>query len=153
MSSLQFEKSSRSQCLNSNPLKLLLTLAQIEFPFEILMLIGYALIKLSIIYFLRRLFVVGKTGHFNIITLSMVTIVVLWLITFLGLFIFGCKSHVDYHWGNLAQISSSCYHPFRQELGMAFSDLILDILIFILPFPMVGDVWFADQKMSADLSL
>ncbi len=102
-----------------------------------MMLIAYGLVKLSITYFLRRLFVVGKSGTFNLVTNAVVILITLWLIAFLGLFIFHCGSNVKNSWGSLATISTTCKYSFTAELGMASSDLILDVLIFVLPFPMV----------------
>ena len=114
-----------------------LTYGQIEFSFQIMMLIAYALVKLSIIYFLRRLFVVGKSGTFNLVTIAMAIVITLWLIAFLGLFIFHCGSVVKNGWGSLATISTTCKYSFTAELGMASSDLILDLSVLALPFPMV----------------
>ena len=112
-------------------------MVKIEYAFQLLMIVCYALIKLSIVYFLRRLFVVGNRGWFNVITYALIVITTLWLVAFLGLFIFGCGSHIDDNWGNSASSSANCMDGFPPELAMASSDLILDILTFILPFPMV----------------
>lgn len=95
------------------------------------MLIAYALTKLSIIYFLRRLFVVGKTGPFHWITNSLVVVVLLWLISILVFFVI---SHTT---DSTNTASMSVLHFMRGEVGMAASDSALDIVIFILPFPMV----------------
>ena len=102
-----------------------------------MMLIAYALIKLSITYCLRRLFVFGKSGTLHLITNAVIIVITLWLIAFLGLFIFHCGSDVRSAWGSLATISTTCSYSFTAELGMASSDPILDVLIFALPFPMV----------------
>lgn len=103
-----------------------------------MMILSYGLVKLSIIYFYRRLFVVGKSGIFNIVTYTAVVVVGLWTIAFLGLFIFNCGTNVSAHWGSLLDIATSCKYPFTAEEGMAASDLILDVFVFFLPFPMVG---------------
>ena len=127
----------RSLCFRPLEDSEVLTQEQIEFSFQIMMLIAYALIKPSTTYFLRRLFVVGKIGTFHIVTNAVIIIITLWLIAFLGLFIFHCGSDVENAWGSLATISTTCKYSFTAELGMASSDLILDVIIFALPFPMV----------------
>ena len=102
------------------------------------MLLAYGLIKISIIYFCRRLFVVGKSGAFNLVTNVAVVVVLLWMIAFLGLFIFNCGSAVDAHWGSLIEVTKSCKFSFTAEEGMASSDLILDLFVFLLPFSVVS---------------
>ncbi|KAK3172901.1 hypothetical protein OEA41_006227 [Lepraria neglecta] len=110
---------------------------KIEFAFQLLMLIAYGLIKASILFFYRRLFVVGKSGAFNLITMSTVVVVFLWMIAFLGLFTFNCGSAVDAKWGSLLEVSKSCKFSFTAEEGMASSDFILDLFVFLLPFPVI----------------
>ena len=102
------------------------------------MLASYGLTKLSIIFFCRRLFVVGKAGLMNLVTIGAIVVVVLWSIILLGLFIFGCGSNFKAHWGSIAEVEKSCKMPFTLEEGMASSDLILDVFVFFLPFPMVS---------------
>ena len=100
------------------------------------MLVSYGLVKLSIILFYRRLFVVGKTGAFNFITVGVATVVGLWTIAFLCVFIFGYRFRFTAHWGTVLG-GRSYRFSFKMEEAMAASDLVLDIFVFFLPFPPV----------------
>ena len=99
-----------------------------------MMLTAYALTKLSIIYFLRRLFVVQKMGPFSWITKSLVVVVSLWHI---GLVIFFAITYSTNSRDDRQTASRTFLVSLNGEIGMAASDSLLDIVIFILPFPMV----------------
>lgn len=99
------------------------------------MLKAYALTKLSIIYFLRRLFVVQKKGPFDWITNALVVVVSLWLIALLVFFTVAYSTNSRDDRGTA---SRTFLVTLNGEIGMAASDSLLDIVIFILPFPMVG---------------
>lgn len=103
------------------------------------MICEYALVKLSILYFYRRLFVVDNTGGFHILTNVTIGVVILWFIAIELLFTFVCGRHVDALWGNLDQVEKFCHGElsFHAEEAMAVSDLVLDLVIFFFPFPIV----------------
>ena len=98
------------------------------------MLTAYALTKVSIIYFLRRLFVVQKTGPFSWITNSLVVAISLWHV---ALAIFFAVAYSTNSREDRKTASKTFLVTLNGEIGMAASDSLLDIVIFILPFPMV----------------
>jgi hypothetical protein len=104
------------------------------------MFFALALVKLSIMFFYRRLFVVDSRGCANIINIGIVALIIAWLIAIQFAFLFICKVHVDALWGSFAQVESDCSNLgyFPVELGMAYSDFFLDLIVFLFPFPAVG---------------
>jgi hypothetical protein len=110
---------------------------QIEFAFQLLMIAAYGCIKLSIVYFYRRLFVAGPRTVFAIVTNVTVGVIILWTIAMFLVFLFDCGANIWANWTSLAAAEAYCSIGFTSEEAMAISDLILDFWVMLLPFPMV----------------
>ncbi|KAE8140096.1 hypothetical protein BDV38DRAFT_280562 [Aspergillus pseudotamarii] len=105
----------------------------------VLMIPANGLIKLSSLILYWRLFVVSQEKVFGITTWALIGICTLWTVGFFFAMIFGCGRHFR---GPLTQIGS-CNTNARLE-GLIISDLITDILVWVLPVPMV-DLEDADE--------
>ena len=103
----------------------------------VLMIPGNGLIKLSALFLYRRVFVVNKNSPFDIITKFMIAICSLWATGFFLGQIFGCGRKFDNPYGTLAEVSS-CNTNIRLD-ALMISDLATDILVWILPIPVVSD--------------
>jgi hypothetical protein len=101
------------------------------------MIIAYGFIKLSLVFFYRRLFVVLKWSAFDIISLAYIAIIIMWTLAFFFLFLFMCKTKIYLHWAPLSETEDQCGDPLAPELGLVISDLITDIMILTLPMPIV----------------
>lgn len=90
-------------------------------------------------YFYRRLFVVNSRSKTNIASYIIIGLIVAWFVAFEVLFTFSCGTHVDAIWGNSEQIGEYCHgqEAYRIEQSLSFSDLILDLIVFVFPFPAV----------------
>lgn len=104
------------------------------------MILAYGFIKLSVLYFYRRIFVAGM-GRFNIVSNVVIAIVVLWTVGFLLVQIFSCGSHFNYNWGPLVD-QLSCVAGLQYLEGLMISDFVTDLLVFFLPFGMVISATF-----------
>lgn len=101
------------------------------------MIIAYGFIKLSIIFFYRRLFLIIRWSAFDIISLAYIVIIIIWALTSLLLFLFVCGSKIYLQWGPLAEAQDQCGDFFAVELGLVISDLVTDVMILTLPMPIV----------------
>ena len=101
------------------------------------MMIAYGLIKLSIITFYRRLFVVNRGTIFDIMTKVGEVIVILWTMAFILMLIFSCRTDFWANWGSVLIQLQHCPITFTCAYGMAISDLILDIIVILMPLPRV----------------
>ena len=96
-----------------------------------------ACIKISAIFFYRRIFCVsGNKSGFSIVTLATVLIVFLWLVTFLFLTGFQCGSHFSALCNGTYLQCCKISFPFLY--GLLISDLLLDVWIFALPVSQVS---------------
>lgn len=95
--------------------------------------------KLSFIYFYRRIFVTGSSTRnlFGKATIAMAVLIVLWTISFVFAFFFSCGSDITAHW-NEKVLRAKCDKGLTAEMGLAVSDFLLDVMVFLLPIPMVG---------------
>ncbi|KAH8649695.1 hypothetical protein BGZ60DRAFT_534571 [Tricladium varicosporioides] len=126
-----------------------LLLEKLQFPFQIFLILAYGCIKASIVAFYRRLFVVTKRSPFDYITFLTQTVIGLWTITFLLLVIFPCGRHLWANWGSTADQFKFCPIGFTSEYGLAISDLIVDVFVFLLPIPLIWQLRLSIQKKIA----
>ena len=96
-------------------------------------------IKISIIAFYRRIFVINKNTVFDIVTKILTVVVFLWTVTFILIDIFACGGHVTANWDSLAEQSKYCDAiGYTSEEGFAVSDLIINVFVIISPLPLVS---------------
>ncbi|RAL03701.1 uncharacterized protein BO80DRAFT_349179 [Aspergillus ibericus CBS 121593] len=105
------------------------------------------LIKLSSLFLYRRIFAVGQERVFGMLSWILIGLCTLWTLAFFFATIFGCGRHFAYPWGPLGEIGS-CNTNARLE-AMMITDLITDVLVWILPVPMV---WRTQMKFGRKLA-
>ena len=114
---------------------------QLQFAFQILMVICYGFIKISIVCLYRRIFVTHKRKAFNVVTTAVNVVLFLWSLTFVLIIIFPCGRHMYANWGTPASQMAYCDAiGHTSEEGLAASDLILDVVLLVLPLPSVSTV-------------
>ena len=105
--------------------------------FFILTVVAYGCIKLSVLFFYRRLFVNGTSRTFDYITKIAIGIIAVWTLTFFFMQLLMCGPHIEKNWGPLIDFES-CLDGFQYDNGLFISDLITDILVICLPLPIVN---------------
>ena len=103
-------------------------------------MLAYDFIKLSIILLYRRIFVAHKRSAFDILSMILGAIILLWTLAFLLIDILACGTHVKASWGPLAEQLEYCPDGYTSEYGFAISDMLIDFLILIMPIPSVGPI-------------
>jgi len=122
---------------------------KLEFPFQIFMMIAYASIKISLLAFYRRIFVVSKNNAFDIIVKVSATVVFLWTLAFIFIIIFDCGTAIWANWGAVTAQLQFCAIGFTSEYGLAISDFLVDVFIFVLPLPVIWRLQLSMQKKIA----
>lgn len=97
---------------------------------------AYGCIKLSVLFFYRRLFVNGTSKSRDIVTKVAIGITAAWMITFFLLQLFMCGRHIEWNWGPFI-VLERCVDGFKYNNALFTSDLITDILVICLPIPYV----------------
>ena len=114
------------------------------------MVICYGFVKISIVYFYRRIFVSHKRTAFDITTTVVNVVLFLWSVCFVLMVIFDCGSQVFANWGKPADQASYCSAICHtMEEGLAGSDLILDVVLLVLPIPSVSTHVFRIARITS----
>ena len=101
--------------------------------------LGFGCIKLSFLFFYRRIFVTGASAITKIFTDVMIALVVLWALSLFIVEILVCGAHPEVLWAyqNAAERSSSCVNTSAVLLVFAVTDVLGDLLIIGLPLQCV----------------
>ena len=118
--------------------RLLTQVDQINYAFTVLVIFAFGLIKLSIIFLYRRLFVTRRGTYFDWITKISISVVLLWTISFFFGFIFGCGTHFSAEWGSFRDYHMYCGVVIDLMNPLVVSDLVSDVMILCLPLPVVS---------------
>ncbi|KAL3426737.1 hypothetical protein PVAG01_00246 [Phlyctema vagabunda] len=100
-------------------------------------------IKLSFLFFYRRIFE-GRT--YRIISWALIYIVIGWTIAFFFGFLFDCQLDFAANWSSLANISEVCGFGFKPTIVFTILDALLDFIILLLPIPYVMRLQMPLQK-------
>ncbi|KAL9593411.1 MAG: hypothetical protein Q9219_007567, partial [cf. Caloplaca sp. 3 TL-2023] len=96
--------------------------------------LNLGIVKASILFFYRRIFII-KT--FKIASMSMIVLVASWAVAFAAACAAQC-SPSNYFWNAFEKdYPDHCIEVQKMYQGLAYSDLILDVLVLTIPIPMV----------------
>ena len=101
------------------------------------MIASYGFCKLSIVFFYRRIFVVSKKDLFDLVTKITVGLTVAWTVAYLCAMGFNCGTKFWAHWGSYFELFTYCVGGHHIYESLLISDFILDVIILIIPLPMV----------------
>ena len=116
--------------------------SKLEWVFLRLMILEYGFIKLSVIFFYRRIFVTKRWSVFDIITKISTVIIVMWTTGFFLANVFGCGTRFAWGWGPL-QDEDNCVDGLVELEALMITDFITDLFVIFLPFPIVSCCNFA----------
>ncbi|KAL8832008.1 MAG: hypothetical protein Q9191_000537 [Dirinaria sp. TL-2023a] len=109
---------------------------KIEWIFFFISIFAYGFIKLSVLFFYRRLFADRSSNHFDIISKVAIVIVVAWTLAYGLAEILRCGGHVAAFWGPLIELAH-CKTAYKFINTLFITDLITDLLVVGLPIPIV----------------
>ncbi|MCJ1314646.1 hypothetical protein MMC25_008328 [Agyrium rufum] len=124
--------------------------AKHEYAFQSMQILAVGFTKLSFVYFYRRIFVTGRTSNtrYGVVTIVAIVMILAWMTSFFFAFIFDCGTQFSAHW-TVALLRTKCDKGLEAELGLAISDFLTDLIVLVLPIPMVTLVIIADEDSEA----
>ncbi|OCL09075.1 hypothetical protein AOQ84DRAFT_376166 [Glonium stellatum] len=128
----------RTTITDSND-KIIIT-ARLQYIFLVISVPTLGLIKMTFVFFYRRIFVVEKQNFSNlqnIVYTAMICTIFLWSGGFLFSFIFACKGHFTAWWASASSLITNCVNTLELLYAFAISDFITDSIIILLPLPMI----------------
>ncbi len=93
-------------------------------------------IKISCLLFFGRIFRTGSSKLFDIALWTMLSIVIVWGLSFVFGFMFICGTHFDWNWTSVDN-SLKCGNLTITNQSLSLSDVITDFLIMVFPLPLV----------------
>ena len=113
---------------------------QIEYALQLMQIVALGLVKLSFLFFYRRIFVTGvsKTSKwFSRVTWGLIILISVWTIGFFFALLFSCKGHWSAFWSSVVDLATQCVKTLNLEMALATTDFATDVIIMILPIPKV----------------
>lgn len=110
------------------------TRRQMKWVFNLLQIIILGTIKLSVMFFYRRIF---RGKAFNYYSKGMIALVSAWSTAFFFTVFFECGAHFNYLWSTLFNLLTHCTNDVMYLKAYAISDVITDGLILTTPIPLV----------------
>lgn len=108
---------------------------QLEFPFDLMQILALATIKLSILFFYRRIF---RGRAFDIASWILIGVVGAWAVTFFIAILAACGTSVAANFQTLGALKRECVDTFDILIALAVSDVVVDLAILIMPIPLVS---------------
>ncbi|MCJ1308350.1 hypothetical protein MMC25_002003 [Agyrium rufum] len=111
---------------------------QISYYFNFTGVFTFGLLKLSLLFFYRRVFRtrVGKTT-IDYATTALIVLVIVWTLAFGVGAIFYCGTRPAYAWSTVAVVAKKCSAKLQLLEAYAISDFIMDVIICFLPIPTI----------------
>lgn len=106
--------------------------------FQLVQLPALACVKLSFIFFYRRVFCTGVGNIFRTITTATNILITVWAIAFEFTFLFICKGHFSAWWTSIQSLDEHCHAELNLELAFSSTDFITDVIVILLPLPLVN---------------
>lgn len=110
-------------------------LLQLEFPFDLMQILTLAIIKLSILFFYRRIF---RGRAFDITSWVLIGVVAAWAVTFFIAILAACGTSIQANFQTLGALKGECVNTFDILIALAVSDVAVDLAILVMPVPLVS---------------
>ncbi|KAF2203997.1 hypothetical protein GQ43DRAFT_478558 [Delitschia confertaspora ATCC 74209] len=123
---------------------------QLEFAVQLLQLPAISCVKLSFLFFYKRVFCTPATTARIIIIWTTITLSAIWGIAFFFGFLFVCGTDFVAFWGIPLRFNAHCHRLLAENIWLSSSDFVLDVLVFIIPLPLI---WKLHMSMTRKLAL
>ncbi|KAF2659359.1 hypothetical protein K491DRAFT_192913 [Lophiostoma macrostomum CBS 122681] len=128
-------------------------LLQLEYAVLIAQIPAISCIKLSFLFFYKRVFATPHRGCVTYLIWAMIAICTLWGVSFFFSFVFICGTRFSAFWGPLIGFKMYCQGVLNCNFWLSISDFILDVLIFVFPMPLLWRLQMSLTRKLAVLSI
>lgn len=125
-------------CSVSSTRDLRLTTRKAFWPVEILQVPALGLVKSSFILLYRRIFTRKSAPRFNMVSLGVLALIISWTVAFFFALVFICGTDFSAYWTSTTVERARCVDTNILHNAFAISDPITDIIVILLPLPMVS---------------
>ncbi|MCJ1289797.1 hypothetical protein MMC34_001330 [Xylographa carneopallida] len=107
------------------------------------------LVKISILFFYRRIFCTGVRKRFSIITATFIGLTVAWALAFFFAVLFSCGTDVPAIWGSFEEFETHCDNTVLLDEIYSIVDFVLDLAVFVMPMPLIWRLQMSIQRRLA----
>lgn len=94
-------------------------------------------IKLSCMFFYKRIFGRGAPRLVSIMIHTMIALITIWGLGFFFGFLFACRTHFNYVFTDVEE-QLKCANLAMIQESLAVSDVVMDVIVFVFPIPLVS---------------
>ena len=98
-------------------------------------ILALATIKLSILFFYRRIF---RGRAFDIASWVLIGVVGAWAVTFVIAILAACGTSIAANFETLGALKEECVDTFDILIALAVSDVVVDLAVLFMPIPLVS---------------
>ena len=95
-------------------------------------------VKLSFLFFYRRIFCVTKKSATGMVTMTMIVLTAAWTISYFFAMFFACRTNFGAWWGSVVSLMTRCVKTFDLLYSLAITDFVFDAIIIMIPIPLVS---------------
>lgn len=121
---------------------------QVEWAFQMMQVLALGCVKLSFVFFYRRMFVHPFSSWFDKATMAMIAIIIIWMTAFFFALLFACKGNWSAWWGSVSDLATNCVQILELGLVLVTSDFATDVIIMALPMPMVCSIHLENDTVT-----
>lgn len=110
--------------------------SQLEYAFYAILIGALTFLKLSVLFFYRRIFKINRTFIVCFWILAVTTIC--WGVAFLIAWLARCGNHPANGWISLETLTTKCINSFDVLVTQAVFDVVVDLGLLALPIPFVS---------------
>ncbi|KAF2831052.1 hypothetical protein CC86DRAFT_134230 [Ophiobolus disseminans] len=110
---------------------------KLEFALELFQFPALTSVKLSFLFFYKRIFCTRSTVILNWIIWTVIALCIIWGVAFFFAFLFVCGTHFSSFWGTPIAFKTHCSIILPENYWIAITDFMLDAVIFFIPMPLI----------------
>ena len=110
---------------------------QLLYAIQILQIPALALIKCAAFYFYSRIFCPHRRSTLSYLLWGLISLTTVWAVAFIIAYVTACGTHPAAAWESQMSYLQYCIRSLQFEEAYAISDFILDVIVLILPLPLV----------------
>ncbi|KAI1379310.1 plasma membrane protein Pth11-like protein [Hypoxylon crocopeplum] len=126
---------------DGNPLELktkqMTMVAQLQWSFDLMVPLALGCVKASFLFFYQRIFAVDNKSVINYLLVGLIVLVFAWSAAFVVAFLFQCKLNFFAIWDSAMDLINYCNGSMNLALSLCITDFIFDIIIIVLPIPLI----------------
>ncbi|KAI0975161.1 plasma membrane protein Pth11-like protein [Xylaria arbuscula] len=124
---------------------------KIELAVLLMLPLVLGFIKASFLTFYMRIFSVNNRDWRHNLLLGMICFIALWATAFFFAQLFGCRLNFYAYWRSTNDFLTKCVHTEQLFLTLSITDFITDVVLIIIPLPLIWQLNMSRRKKIAML--